>query len=693
MAKSRVAQTAQTKPLAIVGSSKYGRYPELSVEKTLNMLISDKGEDGGLVPFPGYKFRLALGGNGRGIYSSIKADLMFTVFDQNLYQIQPTLAPALIGTLATNHGDVFISEDILNNIAICDKQKLYIYNYNLGIFYIPGTTPYGGTSALTITQSGTTVTGIGTMFTAAMVGGTIYFGGNLSATITAFGSTTSLTVSLSQTISVAQQFLITQPLDFIPNYVTFQDGRFICTSTLTTTGNDIGQWRLSGLSTITVGTVTTSYITFPATPQKTGLFQSKADAPIAAVRLPGRGNLLLVMGSIVTEPWTDLGLALFPYQKNTSYNIDYGTINSATIAYLDNTVAWLGFNERAGIVLMYTTGQDVKTISTDGINYQLANVVNPEMCYGMSFKIDGHLIYMFTFFGPSDNFSLAYDFTTEGFFDVTDQNLNYHIAKRVVFFNNTYYFISINDGNLYEINSLFTNFSYQPLTPGGALQMFDMPMGRTTPNFDMPNGVPGIMNSTSFVIEQGVDSNNTQANNAITSVNILNGGAFYTDPTVTIIGDGEGASISLIVTAGVITGVTINNGGIGYTWATITVSENLLSSDDFMITESSDFMITEGGDFMITQNSINDGTVVISVANLEAVIGASTYYPRVALSMSWDGGHTFSNYYQQPMNRYGDYLSRVVFYDLGYGNKFTHRFMFYGSGRFVVKGGEMSVYV
>jgi len=53
----------------------------------------------------------------------------------------------------------------------------------------------------TASQSATTVTGSGTTFTSAMVGMEIQYASGETATITAFGSTTSLTVSPSQTVA------------------------------------------------------------------------------------------------------------------------------------------------------------------------------------------------------------------------------------------------------------------------------------------------------------------------------------------------------------------------------------------------------------------------------------------------------------------------------------------------------------
>jgi len=67
LTQTRSSEIAQEFPLQIVGSTVFGRYPEISVEQTLNMLIADDA----LIPFAGYKYQKTLGTSGRGIYSSI----------------------------------------------------------------------------------------------------------------------------------------------------------------------------------------------------------------------------------------------------------------------------------------------------------------------------------------------------------------------------------------------------------------------------------------------------------------------------------------------------------------------------------------------------------------------------------------------------------------------------------------------
>jgi hypothetical protein len=639
MGQTRSAETSYQEPLEIVSSSKFGRVPKISDEYMYNMFVA---EENALFNFAGYQFRTNLLGNGRGLFSSKKANSMFAVSENFIYQILSDLTTIQLKTIATDDGDVFIDEDILNNIAVCDQVNIYIHNYVTGINYIAGTNPY---NTGTISQTGNAVTGSMTTFTASMVGGTIYYPDNSSALITAYSSATSITVNQSKSLS-GVGFLITTPLDFVPNNICFHDGRFISTSA-SSGGNQIGQWRLSNTATVTGGA---TYIVFPNTSQFQGGFQTKPDLPISVVRLPGRANNILLMGSTVTESWTDQGLRLFPYVKNTTFNIDFGCINPATIAELENLVVWIGQNERSGPALMYSTGQDAKKISTDGINYLLERLEHPEKCYGFIYLQAGHIFYIFTFYDPADNTSLMYDFTQQRFYNLADENYNFYIAKKTVFFNNTYYFISINDGNIYELNSEFTTYQYQDNVE------HEIPRSMILKTYRTKDGTPSVFNDVWFPVEQGIDANYTGQDESVASFKIVDGGQDYTTATLLIEGDGAGANATAILTDGVITSITLNNGGVGYTWAVVTV--------------------------------IGDG----AGANIEANLNVPTYVPRVEISCSYDSGYTWSTPTPMELNTYGKYKNRFYQNGLGYSNEFTLQYRIYCTSRFVCSNGQMSFY-
>lgn len=270
----------------------------------------------------------------------------------------------------------------------------------------------------------------------------------------------------------------TASIDFIPAYISFQDGYFMSGV------QGEAEWRLSNLNDGT---------TWPDDQFHIGEFESKPNNVIAIVPIPGQNGLVFVFGQTVTEPWYDAGLQLFPYQRYNFLNIDYGCLNAATIATLENITVWLASNEKAGPFIMYSNGGQPQKISTDGIDFKLSSLIKPDDCYGFLFRQDGHLIYQLTF--VTDNFSLIYDFNTSKFSNVCDNQMNYHIAKRVVFFNNSYYFISINDGNLYKMSSQITTFNGD-----------EIPRIRICPPLRLPSTLPFLINNLSFPIEQGTST-------------------------------------------------------------------------------------------------------------------------------------------------------------------------------------------
>src|SRR6185369_9083844 len=135
-----------------------------------------------------------------------------------------------------------------------------------------------------------------------------------------------------------------------------------------------------------------------------GLLQTKPDNTQAVIRMPSKGNMILVMGSTVTEAWFDVGAQNFPYQRDNHMSIDYGCLNPATIASMDEIVVWLAQNEKSGPIVMYTRGGMPEKITTDGIDYLFSQLINPSDSQGFLYRQDGHLIYHLNFY--TDNLSL-----------------------------------------------------------------------------------------------------------------------------------------------------------------------------------------------------------------------------------------------------------------------------------------------
>jgi hypothetical protein len=294
--------------------------------------------------------------------------------------------------------------------------------------------------------------------------------------------------------------------EVVPGYVTYHDGYFLISS--------IGSpsWFLSPLTSATDNWNWGGGGGISGTPVTTTI-QTKPDICQAVQRFPGRGNLILVFGSTVTELWTDVGGKLFPYQRNSAQSIDYGCLNPSTIAAMNNIVCWLAGNEKSGPTIMYTEGGDIQKISNDGIDFKLSTLKNPTQSYGFMFRQDGHLLYQLTFTDPKDNFSLVYDFNTQKFFTLTDENMNFHIAKKVSFFNETYFFVSTIDGNLYEFSTKYVSYDY------GSKGIYEIPRIRVCKNFRLPDQSRFVVNNITFTIEQGDSELNFESKISLMSTN------------------------------------------------------------------------------------------------------------------------------------------------------------------------------
>jgi hypothetical protein len=297
----------------------------------------------------------------------------------------------------------------------------------------------------------------------------------------------------------------TVPDDLTPNYVCFHDNYFLVgNGNFTGNGSRFYAFRYTDADTISV-----------ATGGQLAL-QTKPDYAKAIVRLSEKGENVLVFGTAVTEIQSNSPIVqdgnILLYQRNPTVNIDYGVLSVATIAFSDNFVVWLGSNEKSPPVIMLFNGSQAKTISTDGINALLQRLEHPEDSFGFIYKQDGHVFYQLTF--NKDNVSLLLDFNNEAFYNVSDYNLNYHPARQVVYSGSKCYFVSINDGSVYEISTTYTTYDDNTRRPGHPL--YDEAQNHVIPRqvigdtFRMAGTKPFVIDNFYLTMEQGEDKAWTQ---------------------------------------------------------------------------------------------------------------------------------------------------------------------------------------
>lgn len=428
-------QDTKTVPINIVGSSVFGRYSKISTEKTVNLFESD----GFLVPYAGY---------------------------------QIAINAAVLG--AGKRGRAIFTSTKLNAIIAVIDDRVYKVN----IIYDQTNEHVDFSSAV---QIGTLITTEGQVYITE---------NNISQILL------SDNVNLYVYDVTASPVFQSPTINFKPGYVTFHDNRFICAASNDTTqagppANN--SWRLSDSYKNGGG------LSWPSTASFVGYIQTKPDNTQAVVRFPSKGNMILVMGSVVTESWFDTGAQLFPYQRNNQFNIDYGCLSPATVAYMDEVVVWLGQNEKSGPIILISTGGEPEKITTDGIDYLFAQLQNPQDSEGFLYRQDGHLFYHINFY--SDNLSLYYDINTRKFYNACDQDFNYFIASDVCFFNNQYYFITRNNGCIFAFDTIFTTF--QSLDAEGNVETYLIPRIRICKNIRSAKQGYFVLNDIGFTIESG----------------------------------------------------------------------------------------------------------------------------------------------------------------------------------------------
>lgn len=196
------------------------------------------------------------------------------------------------------------------------------------------------------------------------------------------------------------------------------------------------------------------YITDDATTWPADQF-SIIDSTIVAIR--SFKEKLYVFGKEKTAIFYDTGAASFPFQKNILNSFVYGTSAKGSVSVGENYIAWLGSNSKTSPVMVVSDGSDPVPFTTNGIDNELDELTMPNECESFFYQINNHVFYQINFTNEDDNLSLCYDFSTKIFTRLVDKRFNLHPVKAIARFNNTYFALTRDGGNVYEFSSeIFT---------------------------------------------------------------------------------------------------------------------------------------------------------------------------------------------------------------------------------------------
>lgn len=364
--------------------------------------------------------------------------------------------------------------------------------------------------------------------------------------------------------------------------------------------------------------------------------QTKSDYALAVVPIPGAGNNVLVMGSTVCEVWTQQN-GLQPYVRQPSVNINYGCLSVGTISEGGELLVWLGANEDEAPVIMVYDGREAKSVSTDGIDYLLSTIKYPQTSTAMLYRQDGHLFYQLTFYNPADNLTLIYDFDTQMFFNLTNERSQFHPARQIIYFNLNVYFVSIRNTALYQLSSNFTTINENLPNASVPELIYDIPRTRVTSSIRQANSTRFRANSLVLTLEQGVDTDYADINKQLAVGQYL-----------------------------------------------ITEATNIPALDN---------IITEGGQQMIVENpsdavlGVDNGDYSYNYAPYDVFF----YQPKILLSISKDGGITWSSDVERTLMPLGHRQNILQWEGMGTANDLRFRFRFYGTSRFIVSNAMCQV--
>jgi hypothetical protein len=140
-------------------------------------------------------------------------------------------------------------------------------------------------------------------------------------------------------------------------------------------------------------------------------FASAEGSPdgLVAVNVDHREAWLFGTNSV--EVWYDAGDANFPLARIQGAYNEIGCAAPYSVAKLDNSLFWLGADDRGQGIVYKANGYTGQRVSTHAIEYAIAQYGNISDAIAYTYQQEGHNFYVLTF--PSANATWVYDAATQ----------------------------------------------------------------------------------------------------------------------------------------------------------------------------------------------------------------------------------------------------------------------------------------
>ena len=139
-------------------------------------------------------------------------------------------------------------------------------------------------------------------------------------------------------------------------------------------------------------------------------FASAEGSPDSTIGVISDHRELWLFGELSAEVWVNTGSADFPFQRSGNTFIEHGCAAAGTICKADNTVFWLGADDRGDGIVWRAAGYTPTRISTHAIERDIAGY-RIDDAFAFTYQQEGHIFYVLTF--PTAMKTWVYDAATQ----------------------------------------------------------------------------------------------------------------------------------------------------------------------------------------------------------------------------------------------------------------------------------------
>jgi hypothetical protein len=162
-----------------------------------------------------------------------------------------------------------------------------------------------------------------------------------------------------------------------------------------------------------------------------------------------------IFGSNTIEVWYNSGDINFPLSPISGAFIETGIRAHRSLAKCDNSLFWLGADNRGEGIIYRTNGYTPVRVSTHAIERAIQSYATINDAVGYSYQMEGHSFYVLTF--PTANKTWVYDVATglwhrRGYFNQTNGLFDRHRSNAQAYYNRNVVVGDYENGNLYAFD-------------------------------------------------------------------------------------------------------------------------------------------------------------------------------------------------------------------------------------------------